>query len=253
MADLVIINIYFLIGIPRAGNTLFGSIMNQNQNVRVSSYSAVPLLINNILRVKEYKIYLNFPDHRLVDNVLENLFENYYAPLNVDNIIDRGAWGLDYLLPITKHLIKNRKYIILYRPILEALASFVKEEKPDSVHKLCDHLMTDGILMQNIKSIQNIVNSNEKYRIIHYDNFVNDPIYYIKNTCEFLNIPYIEPNLYDIKQFGIDGYRYDDTVAGGDFHLIRTNEIKKNDTNIEDYLPIDIIDKYKDYELKFND
>lgn len=245
-------NIYFLIGIPRAGNTLFSSIMNQNQNVRVSAYSVIPLLINNILQVKEHKIYLNFPDHRLVDNVIENLFENYYAPLNVDNIIDRGAWGLDNLLPITKHLIKNRKYIILYRPVLEALASFVKLEKPDSVHKLCDHLMTDGILMQNIKSIQNIVNSNEQYRVIHYDNFVDDPIYYIKDTCEFLDIPYVEPNLSAIKQFDIDGCEYDDTVVGGNFHFIRTNEIKKNITNMSDYLPIDIINKYKDYEVKFN-
>ena len=246
-------NIYFLTGIPRAGNTLFGSIMNQNQNVKVSANSTVPVLIDNILATKDHKIYQNFPDHRLVDNVIENLFENYYAPLNVDNIIDRGAWGLDYLLSITKHLIKDRKYIILYRPILEVLASFVKLEKPDSVHKLCDHLMTDGILIQSIDSIQNIINSNEQYKVIHYDDFVNNPIFYIKDTCEFLNIPYVEPNLSNIQQFDIDGCVYDDTVQFADFHTIRTNEIQKSHTNIGDYLPIDIINKYKDCEVKFND
>lgn len=246
-------NIYFLTGIPRAGNTLFGSLMNQNENVKVSANSLVPILINNILNSTEHEIYKNFPDHRLVDNVIRNLFQNYYEPLNVDNIIDRGAWGLDNLLPIVKYLIEDRKYIILYRPILECLASFAKLEKPENVHKLCDHLMTDGILIQSIKSIQNIINSNEQYKVIHYDDFVNNPISHIKDTCEFLNIPYVEPNLTDIKQFHIDGFSYDDTAQYADVHKIRTNEIKKSDTNINDYLPIEIINKYKDHEVKFND
>ena len=245
-------NIYFLLGIPRAGNTLFGSLMNQNQNVRVSAYRVGPILIKNILQTKEHRTFQNFPEHRLVDNVVKTLFENYYAPYNVDNIIDRGSWGMEGPHEIIKHLIKDRKYIILYRPILECLASFVKEEKPNSVHKLCNELMTDGILMSNIKSVQNIVNSNEQYKVIHYDDFVDDPIFYIKDTCEFLDIPYVEPNLSDIKQFDIDGCRYDDTVVGGDFHTIRTNEIKKNFTNVYEYLPIDIINRYKDCEVKFD-
>ena len=100
--------------------------------------------------------------------------------------------------------------------------------------------------------METVVNSNEKYKVIHYDNFIDDPIFYIKDTCEFLDIPYVEPNLSDIKQFDIDGYKYNDTVVGGNFHTIRTNEIKKNDTNVGEYLPIDIINRYKDYEVKFD-
>ena len=34
--------IYYLIGMPRAGNTLFGSLLNQNPRVRVTANSIVP-------------------------------------------------------------------------------------------------------------------------------------------------------------------------------------------------------------------
>ena len=90
-------NIHFLLGLPRAGNTLFGSLMNQNRNVRVTPNSILPVLLYNILDTKNHGIYQNFPDPRGIDDVARRLFSNYYNHLNVDNIIDRGAWGLPYL------------------------------------------------------------------------------------------------------------------------------------------------------------
>ena len=52
-----------------------------------------------------------------------------------------------------------------------------------------------------------------------------------------------------MKQFNLDGYKYTDEA----FHAIKTNGINRSDSHIEDYLPIDVIDKYKDYEVKRND
>ena len=242
-------NIHFLLGLPRAGNTLFGSLMNQNRNVRVTPNSILPVLLYNILDTKNHGIYQNFPDPRGIDDVARRLFSNYYNHLNVDNIIDRGAWGLPYLSNILQNLVRERKYIILYRPILECLASFVKIDKPQDVHKYCDEHMTNSIISQNLKSIQNIYNSNENFKIIHYDDLCKDPLVHIKDVCNFLDISYIEPDLGDIKQFNLDGYKYTDK----DFHEIRTNGVNKEDLLIEDYLPIDVIDKYKDYEVKRND
>ena len=56
-------NIYFLTGMPRAGNTLFGSLMNQNPNIKVSPNSICALLIKNILNIKNEQQYKNFPDY----------------------------------------------------------------------------------------------------------------------------------------------------------------------------------------------
>ena len=36
-----------------------------------------------------------------------------------------------------------------------------------------------------------------------------------------------------------------------DFHTIRTKEIKKNKYNIKDFLPKRVIDKYKNFDVRF--
>ena len=117
------ININFLTGLPRAGNTLLSSVLNQNPNVKVSAYSVLPLLINNILDVKNNNRFKNFPDFEGIDNIVKKLFENYYAHYQCNNIIDRGAWG--YHLDALEHMSINNRFIVLYRPILEVLTSFV--------------------------------------------------------------------------------------------------------------------------------
>jgi hypothetical protein len=241
--------IHFLLGLPRAGNTLFGSLMNQNHNVKVTANSIIPVLLYNILDTKNHGTYENFPDPRGIDGVVKNLFSNYYEHLNVDNVIDRGAWGLPFLSDILKKLFSDRRYIILYRPILECLASFVRIDKPKDVRKYCDEHMTNSIISQSLRSTQNIYNSNENFMIVHYDDFCKDPISHLKDVCNFLDIPYVEPDLTNIKQFDIDGYKY----IVNTFHSIRTNDIKRSELHVEDYLPIDVIDKYKDYEVKRND
>ena len=77
---------YFLCSLPRAGNTLFASLMNQNKNVLVSPYSVVPNLIKPILDIKNHRNFLSFPDHSLVDNVLNNLLDNCYTSWNANRI-----------------------------------------------------------------------------------------------------------------------------------------------------------------------
>ena len=69
-------NIHFLLGLPRAGNTLFGSLMNQNRNVRVTANSIIPVLIHNILETKNHGIYHNFPDPRGIDDIIRKLFSD---------------------------------------------------------------------------------------------------------------------------------------------------------------------------------
>ena len=71
-------NIYFLTGMPRAGNTLFGSLMNQNPNIKVSPNSLNALLLRNIINIKHEQLFKNFPDYKGIDNVVDNFFNNYY-------------------------------------------------------------------------------------------------------------------------------------------------------------------------------
>ena len=149
---------YFLSSLPRAGNTLLGSIINQSQSVKLTANTLLTDIIYQLQLIKDIEIYKNFPDEKSLDNIIKNVFNNYYKDWNVDNIIDRGAWGTPYNLQALKTIIKKPKFIILYRPVLECLASFIKIEKPIDLETRCHQLISDeGMIGKNLWSIKNII------------------------------------------------------------------------------------------------
>ena len=64
--------------LPRAGNTLFGSLLNQNPRIKVTANSIVPDIIWRTECLKQDQIYHNFPDEKSLDNVLGSVISNYY-------------------------------------------------------------------------------------------------------------------------------------------------------------------------------
>jgi len=66
---------FFLVGLPRAGNTLLGSLINQNTNVCLTANSIlmdVLWQLDDIKRNNHY--YKNFPDEKSFNNMTENIF-----------------------------------------------------------------------------------------------------------------------------------------------------------------------------------
>ena len=57
-------DIFFLHGLPRAGNTLFSSIMNQNPGVAVTANSICADMMGELFMLKHTDIFKNFPDHQ---------------------------------------------------------------------------------------------------------------------------------------------------------------------------------------------
>jgi len=241
-------NIYFLTGMPRSGNTILSSVLNQNPNVKISPHSLLPVLIDSVINMKKHERFINFPDFKGLDNIVDNIFENYYAHYNCENIIDRASWG-HYWKIIDRLPIKGKKYIILYRPILEILASFVKIHKPEDVHYYCDELMMkDTLVTENLNSIRNILKSKKEYLLITYDDLIKDFSKTIQKICGYINIPYIRPDYTKIKQFELNGVKYDDSYLGVDFHTIETNFIKKTKDDFLKILPLGVIEKYKNFD-----
>ena len=54
-------DIFFLHGLPRAGNTLFSSIMNQNPDVVVTANSICADMMGELFMLKHTDIFKNFP------------------------------------------------------------------------------------------------------------------------------------------------------------------------------------------------
>lgn len=241
-------NFYFLCSLPRAGNTLLASLLNQNKNVLVSPYSVVPNITHSIVSCKEHLNFKSFPDHKALDNVIDNLLHNYYNLWEADNIIDRGPWGHEPFYSYLKEMIPNRKFIILYRPILEVLASIVNLDKPEDPIQYCDNLMNNSFVSEGYYSIRNLIKQKENYKIYHYKDLIKNPIKVIKDICVFLDIKYQELDIKKIEQYNVNGIYYDDSCLRSNYHKLNTGVIKNSFTNKKS-LPKEIIKKYKSWEL----
>jgi hypothetical protein len=245
-------NIYFLIGLPRAGNTLLGSLLNQNKKISLTANTLLCDVIENIESLKNSLIFKNFPDHNSLDNVVKNIFNNYYNDWNAEHIIDRGPWGTPSNLQNLKKIINKPKFIILYRPVLEILASFVKIENPKNVEDACDDFMNmnkNSILLKNLWSIYNIIENKEKFLILHYKNLVEDTLTEIKKIYEFINVPYSETKLINFDKFNANNVSYDDSVLNANIHEIRTDNISFSKYDIKEVLSKNIIEKYSGLEI----
>lgn len=243
-------NIYFLTSLPRAGNTLLGSIINQSQHVKVTANTILTDVIYQLQLIKDYEIYKNFPDEKSLDNIIKNVFNNYYENWKVDNIIDRGPWGTPYNLKCLKSIIKKPKFIILYRPVLECLASFIKIERPINIETRCHELMNDeGIIGKNLWSIKNIIKEKENYIIINYLDLTNKPSNQINKIYKFLNINSFNHKFKNFNDFSINNIKYNDSVLSAPLHKIRTDKIELNKYKIKDYLPSNIIKQYSNLDI----
>ena len=188
--------IYYLAGLPRAGNTLLGSILNQNPKIKVSPNSILVELIWRLHSIKENQLFLNVPDHQTIDNVIKRTFKHYYDHTDADIIFDRGPWGIPTNLELLKkYYDPDPKFLILNRPLVEVLASFLKD------------------------------------------------IY------KFFNIPTFEHRYTDLEQLSYNNVKYDDSVMECNLHTIRTDKVKKEELNLEDYFSKDTIDKMKGYDI----
>lgn len=95
-------NINFLCSLPRAGNTLLGSIINENKKIKLSPNSITLDIVYKLHELKNDDIFKNFPKHSSLDNLIKSSLQNYYKDWNCDLIIDRGPWGTPDNLYILK-------------------------------------------------------------------------------------------------------------------------------------------------------
>jgi len=250
--------IFFLSGLPRAGNTLFGSIMNQNPKVAVTANSITADMMGELFTLKKIDIFENYPDHKSFDNVAAKVFEHYYQDWKADYIIDRAPWGMPANLSFLKHTRKNIKIIVLVRDIIEVLASFVRwsEREPTAfinkhaktVEEKCDKLMNkDGVIVKELIGVKHLLRPENKglYHMIEYHDFVEHPRRTIEGVYDYLEIPKFKHHYINLDQFKVNGRRYDDTVLGGELHTIKTDVITSVKYNARSIIPKSIIDKYE--------
>jgi len=241
---------YFLTGLPRSGNTLLGSIINQNNKISLTANTILTDIFYQLHLIKDYQIYKNFPDESSLNNIIKNVFNNYYKDWKANYIIDRGLWGTPANLELLKLVIKKPKFIILYRPVLECLASFIKIEKPINIETRCYELMKDdGMIGKSLWSIKNIIKEKEDYIRINYSDLINKSLDQINKIYKFLNVDNYNHTFKNFNDFSTNNIKYDDSVLNAPLHKIRTDKIKLNKYSVKDYLPANIIKQYSNLDI----
>ena len=246
--------IIFLCSMPRAGNTVLGSMINQNKKIKLSPNSIMLDVLYSLHKLKEKPIFQNFPNHNSLHNLMKCSFDAYYKDWGADIIIDRGPWGTPNNLKISKYLIKEPKFIILYRPVKECLASFAKilteDERVNNVDEYLINLLNKdtGFISKALWSINNLIKNKENYKIFYYKDLVNNPNLFLKNLSEYVEYD-IKCDLKKLEQFNINNVYYDDSKTIKNLHKIKTNFENFKTEKVENYLTNDMIKYVERFEI----
>ena len=248
--------LFFLMGMPRSGNTLFASIMNQNKELVVTANSITLEIMKDIFLLKETDVFQNYPDHKSLDNVLDCVYDVFYKDWPQQYIIDRGPVLTEPNFALMqKHYKRPFKCIVLLRDLMDVLASYMKwyTTNPDSFvnrfnlknddEKLGKIMNDEGAVAKELKAIQNSFNYKDLCYYLKYDDLVSNPEKYIKEVYKFLDIPYYPHQFHNLQQININGLGYNDGIMGKNMHTIR-NEIKKEYNPYIEKIPQRIKDKY---------
>jgi len=250
--------IFFLLALPRSGNTLFGSLMNQNPDVGVTANSITLEIMKDIYLLKETDVFKNYPDHKSLDNVLDGVFNAYYKDWKYKYIIDRGpVMTPGNLMLIQKHLKQPIKCIVIWRDLMDVLASYIKwfENEPTAFpnkygcitveQKLKILMNKEGAIAKDLVAIQNALRPENKHmcHFLKYDELVTDTENQLNKIYDFLEIPRFTHNLQNLTQFKVNGIAYDDTIVGNKMHTIKT-EIKKEKNPYKAMIPESILKAY---------
>ena len=234
--------------------------MNQNKEIAATANSITLEIIKDLHLLKKTDVFENYPDHRSLDNVLDNVFTNYYQQWPQRIIIDRGpvtATGNPGNFELMqKHFKPGFKCIVLLRDLMEVLASYMQwyTENPDAFpnryghatdeEKLLMLMNKDGAIVKDLKAIQNSYNYPEICHHVRYDNMVTNPEQEFRKIYKFLDEPYFNHRFDNLNQVEVNGLSYDDKIVGSNMHKLFDGPVRKVYNPYIEKIPESIKERY---------
>jgi len=243
---------------PRSGNTLFSTVMNQNPDIAATANSVTLEIMKDIFLLKQTDVFKNFPDHKSLDNVLDSVYDNYYKDWLQDIIIDRGpVMTRPNFALMQKHCKLSFKCIILTRDLLDVLASYMQwyTQNPDSFinklnlkndeQKLSYVMNKDGAVAKSLEAIKNAYNYPDICHFVKYDDLVENPEQEFKKIYEFIEEPYYPHYFDNLQTLNVNNIKYDDTVVGSNMHKLFDGPVRKVYNPYIEKIPERIRKKYE--------
>jgi sulfotransferase len=254
--------LFFLVAMPRSGNTLFASIMNQNPEIAATANSITLESMKDLFLLKQTDVFQNFPDHKSLDNVLDVVYDIYYKDWPQRIIIDRGpVMTKGNFALMQKHFKRPFKCIILLRDLMDVLASYMKwyTENPDAFvnrynlntdeEKLSMIMNTKGAVAKDLEAIKNSYNYPGLCHYVKYDDLVKNPEQEFKKIYQFIGEPYFNHRFNNLDQVKVNGLSYDDKVVGNNMHKLFEGPVRKVYNPYIEKIPERIRQKYE--HIKF--
>ena len=254
--------LFFLVAMPRSGNTLFASIMNQNPEIAATANSITLEIMKDLFLLKQTDVFLNFQDHKSLDNVLDIVFDTYYKDWPQRIIIDRGPVMLDGNFKLMqKHFKRPFKCIVLLRNLMDVLASYMQwyTENPSAFpnrynckndeEKLSMIMNKNGAVAKDLEAIKNSYNYKNICHYVKYDDMVTNPEQEFRKIYKFLDEPYYPHYFDNLQSVKVNGIEYNDTIVGNNMHKVWSGKIRKIYNPYIEKIPKRIREKYE--HIKF--
>jgi len=250
--------LFFLVAMPRSGNTLFSTIMSQNPEIAATANSITLEIMKDLFLLKRTDVFQNFPDHKSLDNVLDVVFDTYYKDWPQEIIIDRGPVMTEGNFELMqKHYKRPFKCIVLLRDLMDVLASYMQwyTENPNSFlnrlnlkndeEKLSVIMNKDGAVAKDLEAIKNAYNYPDICHFVKYDDLVANPEQEFRKIYEFMKEPYYPHYFENLQTLNVNGIKYDDKVVGSNMHKLFDGPVRKVYNPYIEKIPERIRQKYE--------
>ena len=229
-----------LSGLPRTGSTLLSAILSQNPEIHAEGNSAVCQLMwdmqQSVLNSEQIKASNKDVLNALVKTIPHTYYDNVTKPIIVDKC---RSWTLQPNMQIINRYFDNApKVIVLVRPLVEIVASFMSLRKANGWTKPEAGLLDDGSepIMRSLAGVEWArKNNNGEFLFVTYDELVD-------NTQTILNRIYEhcgwQPFAHDLNNI-VNKHKENDAIYGLDGqHDIRP-EISRRTVDVD--LPEELI------------
>jgi len=231
--------------------------MNQNPEIAATPNSITLEIMKDLHLLKQTDVFLNFQDHKSLDNVLDTVFDTYYKDWPQRIIIDRGPVMLDGNFKLMqKHFKHSFKCIVLLRDVMDVLASYMQwyTENPDAFpnrhnlntdeEKLMMLMNNEGAVAKALEAIKNSYNYKDICHYVKYDDMVTNPEQEFKKIYQFIGEPYFNHRFNNLDQVNVNGLSYDDKVVGSNMHKLFDGPVRKVYNPYIEKIPERIRQKY---------
>ena len=255
---------FFLAGLPRAGTTLLGAILEQNPDIYVGATSPVlEFLVNFDNSFNFNKTYHAFPKEDFRVRTISRIPDDWYSDVDKPIIIDKNH-GWTGAISYAELFSGNIKIICTVRSILEILSSwillnrkspnsFIDKELKSLNFALTDDYRCDLLMRENHGNVEQSLYALKKgltehpncLHLIEYDDLINNTENIINGIYRFLKLP-----TYKHKYDNIEHINLENDLSHGmpEMHKVEPT-ISRSKNNPLDILSDRIIKKYSNLEF----